>query len=202
MWVEFWRLMVWFFCDSEYFKVHWEWKAPWEGLPVWRGLGGVVDLFWAGINRRNLPGFSSCCLPVTWSCFWKIQEGEQEINLFKNSVVFFPQVSFFMCETGSEWEKSPRRKIIQDFFFLLFQISFLQGRKTSQKKIVVLLISEGFWSALNRSVCRDAASKMWSLVIDRRVAPTDEVGQTARADRRLLSVSVVIRLVLMRLDEF
>lgn len=38
-----------------------------------------------------------------------------------------------MCETGSEWEKSPRRKIIQ-IFFLLFQISFLLGRKTSQKK--------------------------------------------------------------------
>lgn len=87
-------LMVRFSCDSEYFKVHWEWKAPWEGLSVWRGLGGVVDLFWAGINQRKLPRFSSCCLPVTCSCFWKIQEGEQEINLFKNSVVFFPQVSF------------------------------------------------------------------------------------------------------------
>lgn len=87
-------LMVRFSCDSEYFKVHWEWKAPWEGLSVWRGLGGVVDLFWAGINQRKLPRFSSCCLPVTWSCFWKIQEGEQEINLFKNSVVFFHRFPF------------------------------------------------------------------------------------------------------------
>lgn len=87
-------LMVQFSCDSEYFKVHWDWKAPWEGLPVWRGLGGVVDLFWAGINQRKLPRFSSCCLPVTWSCFWKIQEGEQEINLFKNSVVFFHRFPF------------------------------------------------------------------------------------------------------------
>lgn len=87
-------LMVQFSCDSEYFKVHWEWKAPWEGLLVWRGLVGVVDLFWAGINQRKLPRFSSCCLPVTWSCFWKIQEGEQEINLFKNSVVFFHRFPF------------------------------------------------------------------------------------------------------------
>lgn len=87
-------LMVQFSCDSEYFKVHWEWKAPWEGLSVWGGLGGVVDLFWAGINQRKLPRFSSCCLPVTWSCFWKIQEGEQEINLFKNSVVFCHRFPF------------------------------------------------------------------------------------------------------------
>lgn len=39
-----------------------------------------------------------------------------------------------MCESGSEWEKSPRGKIIQIFFFYYFRFLFLLGRKTSQKK--------------------------------------------------------------------
>lgn len=102
-----------------------------------------------------------------------------------------------MCEAGSEWEKSPRGKIIQIFFSIISDF-FFAWKKNISEKIIVLLISEGFWS----SVCRDAASEIWSPVIDPRVALRDRVGQTARADRRQRSASVVDRLVLMRLKEF
>lgn len=85
-----------------------------------------------------------------------------------------------MCETGSEWEKSPRGKIIQIFFSIISDF-FFAWKKNISEKIIVLLISEGFWS----SVCRDAASEIWSPVIDPQVALRDRVGQTAQADRRL-----------------
>lgn len=85
-----------------------------------------------------------------------------------------------MCEAGSEWEKSPRGKIIQIFFSIISDF-FFAWKKNISEKIIVLLISEGFWS----SVCRDAASEIWSPVIDPRVTLRDRVGQTARADRQL-----------------
>lgn len=48
-----------------------------------------------------------------------------------------------MCETGSEWEKSPRRKIIQNFFSIISDF-FFAWKKNISEKIIVLLISEGF----------------------------------------------------------